>query len=125
MMILAIDSSVWVEYFKGNELTKELIETDKLVTSSIAIAELATLFDKHNKNFKKELQFIKSRCKIIPLTVEIALLAAKIKNEQRAKKEKFGLADAMHYATARTSNAELVTTDHDFAGMEKVRMLKG
>lgn len=119
----AIDTSVWVTYFQGDRRTKRLIEEGELVTSTIAIAELAALFAKQGMAFEKELLFIKSRAKIIPLTTELALDAARIKTARRKERSKFGLADAMHYATAAHEKARLVTTDTDFKGMRQVLVL--
>lgn len=120
----AIDTSVWVTYFRGDRRTKRLIEEGELVTSTIAIAELATLFAKQGMAFEKELLFIKSRAKIVPLTTGLALDAARIKTARRKEGRNFGLADAMHYATAAHEKARLVTTDTDFKGMRQVLVLE-
>lgn len=122
-MTEAIDTSIWVAYFRGEEQVKQLIEREELVTSTIAIAELAALFEKQSLSFKKELLFMKSRAKIVSLTTEIALQAATIKTQQRKKNKKFGLADAMHYATALDQEARLVTMDNDFLGLQEVFVL--
>jgi predicted nucleic acid-binding protein len=118
-----LDSSLWVAYFAGEQSVKQLIEQGGLITSTMVIAELADLFERNNLLFEKELLFIKSTSKIVPLTTEIALLSAKIKTNQRKKKNKFGLADAIVYATAIVHDAELITKDKDFEGLQQVVFL--
>ncbi len=118
-----IDTSIWIAYFQGNKAVKELIEEEKLNTSTIAIAELGSVFLKQKKSFEKELIFIKSRAKIIPLTTEIALASARVKNKQRKKNPKFGLADGMHYATAIKETSILITKDNDFQGLERAKII--
>lgn len=118
-----IDSSIWIAYFQGQEEVKGLIEHEKLGTSAIALAEIASKFDRAGLKFEKEFLFIQSRSKIIPLTAEMALVAAKLKNKQRKKQGKFGLADAMMYATAQVEKGVLVTADRDFLGLEHVEIV--
>src|SRR3989344_980476 len=112
-----IDSSVWVEYFSGSEKgkkSKEIIDQKKIATSIICIAELADKFTREERPFHNHLLFIQSKSAILPLSVPITILAAKVKLEQRKKKPKFGLADALQFATAREIGATLITGDSDF-----------
>ncbi len=118
-----IDSSAWVEYIGGTkraEKIKAIIEKEMTATSIIAIAELADKFTRENKRFELLLKFIQSRSLIIPLTINIAIEAATIKKELRAKAPKFGLVDAIHLATAKLEGAIFITVDNYFAGAEKV-----
>lgn len=120
----AVDTSVWVAYFQGGKQVRSLVEEGQIITSTITIAEIAGLFYKEGLSFEKELLFIKSKAKIVPLTTEIALLAAQVKTAQRKKNAKFGLADAMQYATAVSERSSLVTLDNDFSGMKQATVLK-
>jgi len=52
------------------------------------------------------------------MTIPTALDAAKLKKDIRKKNRKFGLADAIHLATAYENKATLITTDLDFRGVK-------
>ena len=120
----SIDTSAWIEYFSDptEELTN-MIEKGNIITSIIAIAELADKFIRNDKNISKALDFIQQKAKIINLNIPIAVEAAKVKKGVRKKNEKFGLADGIHYATAKKENAILLTKDNDFQGLVDVRFI--
>lgn len=121
-----LDSSAWAAYFDGaphGEKIHLIIEHKRLGTSIIALAELADLFIRRNQAFDRYLQFIHSRSTVLPLTVPLALTAAKLKNMMRPKHQKFGIADGIHLATAQQEHATLVTADRDFSGMSDVLLL--
>ncbi len=120
-MTVLIDSWAWVEYFKGSkagEKAKEYIEgKEKAIISTINIAEVYRwILRFYNEEIAEEkINVMKERCFVIPVDEEIAITAAKIKHER-----KFGLGDAIIYATARKENAILLTGDKDFKNMEDV-----
>lgn len=121
-----IDSSAWVEYFSGSKIglsIKEIIETGKIATSILVIAELADKFIRENKSFQKELLFIQSKAAILPLNINIVLTAAKIKKERRKDYPKFSLADALIYSCAKNVNTTLLTKYNDYRGLESVRVI--
>src|SRR3989344_7535052 len=107
-----IDASVWIEYFAGCEKAREMvkiIENGRIGTSIISIAELADKFERENRESGDALKFIMAHAAILPITVEIAMLAAKLKKQIRKKSSKFGLADALCLASAKFQNAIFVT----------------
>ena len=121
-----IDTSAWIEYAGGTKIgekLKQIVEEKEIASSIIAIAELADKSERKNGTFEKLLRFIQGRGAIVPLDVAICLKAAKIKNEQRKQREKFGLADALHFATALKEKAIFVTTDQDFHGLNQVLII--
>lgn len=121
----AIDTSAWIEYFSKEETEiKQIIEKDILITSVIAIAELADKFGRENLPFDNVFAFIQKRANIIPLTTSLALEAGRIKKQYRKTKRKFGLADAIHIATSRAEQATFITKDRDFEGIEDVHMIR-
>ena len=121
----AIDTSIWLDYFAGNNPNvRPLIERNQLVTSVIAIAELADKFFREDQSFDRALRFIQSKAKIVPLTASLALTAAMLKRNQRKIHPKFGLADAIHVATAHEEKAIFVTKDNDCRGINHVQILK-
>ena len=121
-MVLVVDSSVWIEFFSGSEKAR-IIEDKDLATSIVAIAEIADKFEREEKDCTNVIQFINEHARVLPLTVEIALKAGKIKNNIRKKKSKFGLFDALHLATAQSIGAQLITADFDFVGIENVMVI--
>ena len=121
-----IDSSAWLEYFTGTPKgmkIKRLIENETIATSIIAVFELADKFEREKRRFDVCLKFMQSRAEVLQLSVGIALNAAKLKNEIRKGKPKFGAADAIHLATAMNEDAKLVTADNDFSGLNNVMMV--
>ena len=122
----AIDSSAWIEYFEGTPKgtkIRKLIENNEIATSIIAVFELADKFEREKKDFENCLRFVQSRAEIMPVTVDIALKAAKLKNYIRREKNKFGAADAIHLATAISQNSVLITSDRDFTGLQNVMVI--
>ena len=122
-----IESSAWVEYFSGSvigEKIKDLIETEEIATSIIAVAELADKFERDARQFHQYLLFIQSRAAILPISIKITLTSAKLKKQFRKKHKKFGLADALHLATAQSAQAILITKDRGFSSAEDVMILE-
>lgn len=121
-----IDSSAWIDYFEGTSngyKLKRLIEQEEIATSVVAIAEIADKFERNGRKFEIMLEFIRRRSAILPVSVEIALRAAKLKNEIRKRRAKFGISDGIHLATALEEGATLVTSDSDFEGLERVLII--
>lgn len=116
-----VDSSAWIEYFDGSEKGKKLkliIETQRLSTSSIAIAEIVDVSIRRRRTHAAEIQFIENRSTMLLPGPGLCMLAGQLKSEHRKKHPKFGLIDAIHLATAIQQKATLLTTDTDFAGMK-------
>lgn len=122
-----VDSSAWIEYFSGSDLgkaIKEIIEGENLACSIIVIAELADKFYREKKSFDAPLSFIMGRAAILTLTISTCQEAARLKQEIRLRNSKFGLADAIHLATAYEQKAMLLTTDNDFNGVDNALLLR-
>ncbi len=107
---------------KGMKIRK-LIEEEEIATSIMAVFELADKFEREKRSFETCLKFIRSRAEILPITVDIALNAAKLKNDIRKEKSKFGASDAIHLATSLSEKATFVTADNDFKGIENVMLI--
>ena len=120
-LIVLIDSWAWIEYFKGSkagERARKYIEgKEKAIISTINIAEVYRwILRYYNEKIAKEkINVMKERCFINPGDEEIAVMAARIKHE-----EKLGLGDAIIYATAKKEGAILLTGDSDFKDKENV-----
>lgn len=125
-MKFVFDSSAWVEYLKGTaqaEKLNEILETVLVGTSICALAEIADRCEKYNQDAEKAITFIEAKATIIPITTDILLRAAKLKNHLRKTRPKFGLFDALHLATAEQQHATFVTADADFSGLNNVLLL--
>lgn len=121
-----VDSSAWYEYLDGSEKglkIHKLIDEGATAITILGVAELADKFERENKSFESTLQFINSRCPILSLTTSIVQDAAKIKKKQRLVRNKFGLVDALHVATAKHHDAIFITTDNAFIGLENVSVI--
>lgn len=116
-----IDSSVWLDYLI-NTAHKDLIEEkDILLLSSLSIFEIKKKLFKSNIGeayILKSLEFIKNRGMIIPVSAQIAEEGANI-----AIKEDLSIADSIIYTTARLNNAQLLTLDNEFRGLENVKII--
>ncbi len=89
----------------------------------MAIAEIADKFERSNMQFGIMLEFIRRRSTILPVSVDVALSASKLKNELRKRRTKFGISDGIQLATAKQEGAMLVTSDSDFKGLENVLLI--
>lgn len=122
-----IDSSAWLEYFKGTAKgaqVKAIIEKeDEIMTSILAVAEIADKYEKESISHEQALSYVKGRAALLPVTISIAVHAAQIKKQMRKQNTKFGLADAIHLSTAIKEQAIFVTTDKDFKGAENVMII--
>lgn len=119
-----IDSWAWMEYFAGSDkglVLGRLLEdpTEQVNTPTFVLLEIKSKYLKEKKqNVQSRLDFIAQRSVIVPLTTEIALIAAEFK-----AKGTLHTSDAIIYATAQWANSELLTGDPHFQGLNGVRML--
>ena len=128
-----IDSYAWLEYFAGSrkgEAAREYVEKKNSATPTIVVAELSRKLMKevsHGRETIKgrltRLGFLRSSTAIIDLTDEIATLAGEIDAERKQKVRRWGLADSIVLATARVSNAKVVTGDKHFRDLKEIIFL--
>jgi toxin FitB len=119
--MIIIDSSCWIEYFSGTDLSKRFIDIvlqiDNVLVPTIILNEV---FKKliYSVSEKEALFAIAQmeEAKIIDLTRDLALEAARY-----SKIFKLPLADSIIYATAMKYNAILYTMDKHFEGLENVK----
>ncbi len=122
---VVVDSSGWVEYLgagpKFNAFAKYLESPESVLLPSIVVYEvykkilreqghtLAERFLSHAFAFRE---------REVPLDISLAALAAKTSLEANLP-----MADAIIYATARSRQAQLITTDSHFSGLPGVTIL--
>jgi len=124
---MLIDTSVWIEYFKGTKLglkLKDKIESGQLLfINPLIIAELTQWSEKNSLDTKKILEFVYANCKVLNLSNDILEFAGKNYNTLRQIKTKIGLIDVIIYVSAIINNLVLLTKDYDFNGLTGVELL--
>ncbi|MEK6886504.1 MAG: PIN domain-containing protein [Nanoarchaeota archaeon] len=121
-----LDSFAWMELFLGTEKGKivgELIDKKDVAIPIIALAELSDKFDREHQNFEPSFLFIQQKATILPLTIDIALKAGKLKNELRKIARNISLADCLGLQIAKSVGATFVTGDPDFKDVKGVMFL--
>jgi len=119
--MIIIDSSCWVEYFSGTEISKKFIN---FIHNTIDILIPTIIL---NEVFKKLIYSVPEKealfaiaqmeeSKIIDLSRDLALEAARY-----SKLYKLPLADSIIYATAMKYNSEIYTLDKHFEGLPNVK----
>lgn len=122
---IVVDSSGWVEYLasgpKANGFAVYLESQAVLLLPSIVVYEVhKKLYRELGKgiadNFVSQAFAFGDR--LIPLTLQIAVKASRV-----SLKDRLPMADAIIYTTASHENAQLITSDSHFAGLDGVTVL--
>jgi len=119
-----VDSSGWVELLTDGPLADEyavhLEDPEQVLTPSIVLFEVYK-WVKRERGEEEALQVAAQleKTEVAPLTSTIALTAADASLEHG-----LAMADAIVYATAAVHEAELVTSDRDFASLSGVTYLE-
>jgi len=130
---LALDSYAWVEYASGSqigEFVDFLLNHAECITPSIVIAELSDKFHREERigEWQVLYKYIKHKTTIITLDGDLADLSGGCKkwlrDSQKAREKKAGLADAIIYQTALLKGCKLVTGDEHFEAVADVVYLK-
>ena len=124
---MLLDTSCWVEYFKGTEKGKKLKELmekqDVFYTCPITIAEISVWCCKNNKPPQDFIASIKKLSIVLDMGEDILVESGIIYHEERKKNGKIGLIDCIIYATAQVHEFILLTKDTDFKNMNGVKIL--
>ena len=119
---MTFDTFAWVEYFlgteKGRKVKKVVDSAETIFTPSLCLLELKAKYLRERAEYQTKVQFMKERSQTVPLTDELALLAADMKIRK-------GLhaSDAIIYATAMSKRTKLFTGDPHFFRLEDVELL--
>ena len=119
----AVDSSGWLEFLTDGPLADRyadyLSDPDEVLTPSVVLFEVYKWI-KRERSEEEALvaaaQIEKTR--VVPLTPTVALTAADLGLEHR-----LAMADSIVYSTALLNQAELVTSDADFASLPGVEYI--
>lgn len=118
--MIVIDSSGWIEYFTDGSLANayatHLRNLQAIVTPVIVVYEV---YKRLKRDLSEEDAIVAvsamQRTRIIAIDQELALTAADLSLEYR-----LAMADALVLATARRFQADLLTSDQDFEGLDGV-----
>ena len=123
-MTVLIDSWAWIEFFQGSRagsFVMGYLDGDSdLIISTVNLAEvycwILRYYDESTAEKKREA--MKERCTLIDVDEEIAVQAARIRNQF-----KWGLGNSIVCATARREAARVLTGDQDYRGQDDVIFL--
>lgn len=124
-MNVLIDSSVWIEFFRGGPIaercTHYFSQESRIVTPTVVLYEV---YKKIKRDYGEEvgLQFTgrMKATQVVPLTDSIALLAADL-----SLRHGLAMADAIVYATGLDKQVEVVTRDADLKDLPGVVYIQG
>lgn len=118
--MILVDSSGWLEFLTDGALAgayaAHLGQLDAVITPTIVVYEVY----KHAKRLLSEEQALDAvaamrKSRVVALTEELALLAADL-----SIAHKLAMADAIVLATAQAYEADVITSDADFASVPGV-----
>ncbi|WP_421925950.1 type II toxin-antitoxin system VapC family toxin [Neoaquamicrobium sediminum] len=115
-----IDSSIWVEWLDDGALAAhlepELSELDTLIVPTMVQLEVTKwLLREIGVDAANSFLALTRQCRVAPLDTATAAAAAVLCHQH-----KLATADAIIYATALHADADLLTCDAHFEGLEKV-----
>jgi toxin FitB len=116
-----VDSSAWLAYFadapNAGFFAAAIEATDQLLVPTVVVYEVhKRVRQQRDEAAALQATGIMLQGRVVDLTTEIALLAARVGIELGLP-----MADALILATARAHSATLWTQDADFRGLEGVR----
>jgi len=124
--MILIDTYAWIEYFKGTEkgkVVEKYLDEKEIFTPSIVLVELSCKAAKESWNFTEYLKFIKSKSIITGMNEEEIIKCGNIYLEQRRKKPKFGMVDAIIWAISLELKARILTGDEHFKDLNNGIMI--
>ncbi len=117
-----VDTSIWIEWLIGSSsalarrLAREFPDKARCVVPTIVQLELSKwLVREVGEEKADEVIAYTQKCLVVPLDTRIALLAADLHRQH-----KLATADAIVYATAQHSDADLLTCDEHFQDLPGV-----
>jgi predicted nucleic acid-binding protein len=113
-----VDTSAWIEWLIGSaigkRLEKELPERSQWVVPTIVQLELAKwLLREKGEDEADRVVAFSMKCNVVALDTRLALLAAELHRQHG-----LATADAIVYATAQSTGADLLTCDRHFSGLQ-------
>ena len=117
-----VDTSAWIEWLTasalGQKLGRQFPDKAQCIVPTIVQLELSKwLLREAGEDEADQVIAYTQKCVVVPLDTTIALLAADLHRDH-----KLATADAIVYATARRTGAELLTCDTHFEGLPDVAL---
>ncbi|MGA1802710.1 type II toxin-antitoxin system VapC family toxin [Rhizobium sp. HT1-10] len=114
-----VDSSAWIEWLldspTGQSLSSRMPERHQCVVPTIVQLELAKWLGREKGEDAVDQFFaFTATCIVVPLDTTIARLAA-----ETATRHKLAMADAIIHASAELYDADILTCDAHFKGLER------
>lgn len=118
-----VDTSAWIEWLIGSptgaRLAEDLPKPAEWLVPSIVQLELAKWLRRTQGEYAVDRVIaFTNTCMVVELDTAIALAAAEICTAHR-----LATADAIVYATVRLHDADLLTCDRHFDGLDRVRFV--
>lgn len=126
--MILVDSSVWIEYFKGNEQTlalNQLLDLNNICVNDLILAELLPSINHKKENVLKELLLTITK---IPLNINWNTLIYMQTQNLKNGINKVGIGDLIIAQNVIDNDLELYTLDRHFELMSELhdfRMFKG
>jgi toxin FitB len=122
--LCVVDTSAWIEWLVDGPLRSELAAfmpaRERCVVPTIVQLELSKWLVRERGEDEADVVIAYTqKCQIWPLDTTTALRAAELHREY-----KLATADAIVYASALLSGAQLLTCDAHFEGLPQVRWIK-
>ncbi len=119
-MTVLIDSFAWLEYFfgtnRGLKVRETILSQERVIISAVNLFEVYSKYLRFAEGEAEEKKnFMLARCsEVVDVSKGITIAAAKLKAEHG-----LGMADAIILATAKSSNAKILTGDKHFANFQE------
>ena len=118
--MIVVDTSAWIEWMDDGILADKIqevvpAELDCLVPTTVQLELMKWLAREVSQTVRNAMLAHLSRCRIVVMDSEIALLAAEF-----CSTAKLSTADAIIYATATHYGADLLTCDSHFKDLPRV-----
>lgn len=122
--MLLVDTSAWIEWLIGSPTGEKVAlhlpeQSDWLVPTMVQLELSKWLVREADEDKADQVIAFTQLCHVVPLDTEIALAAA-----EACRTHRLATADAIVFATARASNAMLVTCDAHFGGLPGVTLIE-
>lgn len=126
-MNVLVDSWAWIEAFSQtpkSAAAREELEKGNLLTSTLALAEVAWWCSRNGKDPKPYLNAIKENATILGVEPEVAEMAGNQLLRLRKAAPGIGMVDAIIYLTARAENLPFLTGDPHFRNLPGVEFIE-
>lgn len=123
---MLLDTYAWIEILVDSDKGKaaaELVAESRPLTAAPTIAEITGWALRNGIDPSPILERVAMESTVIELTPEVAELAGRLHFEYRRHGARWGLVDAMIYATAISRGETLLTGDADFEKIPKCRVI--